>query len=109
MGRLRTYPDPRLPEAVVPFQLRQAEQPDAIAEMIGMVGMMMGLGGVILRMKWIAWTSFFLNILALTSSKSSDGEGRTTASSLSFSVMALTGTYMTYFQQQAANKAKMDS
>lgn len=105
MSGLRNIPgDPRRPAEVRRY-VRAAVNPDGQApDMLMLLGLVLGMGGLLMKIKLAAWFSLLVCISALANLNPETADFKQVVSSLTFAVMGLVSSYL----QPAIRKAKED-
>ncbi|GAQ86396.1 hypothetical protein KFL_002860200 [Klebsormidium nitens] len=88
--------DPRDPSAAVPYKAPKIKEEDLPPSWFGLLAILTGVFGILIRMKIFTWISFFFSAAALANIRYMEQEMKQIIPGISFGVM---GILMNYFMR----------
>eukprot|EP01135_Chromosphaera_perkinsii_P000327 Nk52_evm1s67 gene=Nk52_evmTU1s67 len=84
---------------------REEDVEDPGSDLSSLMSLVCGVAALTMRVKYLAWCSFILCLISWANQKNVQLDGRQSATSFMFSVMALTMSYMQVPVRKAAEEA----
>ena len=77
----RVAGDPRRPHEEEGFEIEVASKEssksgDSVAEMAGVISLLLGVASLVFRQRWAAWTSLLFSLMSLANMRPAEADGR---------------------------------